>query len=275
MVFKESRYFILVVAILALTTLACNLPFPAPPAATQIEAQPPDEGTPATTAAGATKEVPSPGGDAEEADIALQQQLARHQVDLQGIRAIEEEISGPVLVLQVTNRTDEEVLVTLPCGLILQPGDEDEQRMMVIQPSEATLPPGGEAELQPYVICIDAHRSGPSVGSAYKLGLMATGDLLKLAKCICQEDLLALEDSADMGSLFGLQMAVWMTSSGAPDLRSLFEQTGEGSGALGGLVEEDLGDSGLELEQFMDLMGEIFGTAGQEWLEKCGVQSES
>jgi len=117
MVFKESRYFILVVAILALTTLACNLPFPAPPAATQIEAQPPDEGPAATT-----EEVPSPGGDAEEADIVLQQQLARHQVDLEGIRAIEEEISGPVLVLQVTNRTDEEVLVTLPCGLILQPG---------------------------------------------------------------------------------------------------------------------------------------------------------
>jgi len=146
---------------------------------------------------------------------------------------------------------------------------------MVIQPAEAVLPAGGEGELQPYVICIDADRAGPSVGSSYALGVMAAGDLLKLAECICQEDLTAMEESMDFDSIFGLQMAVWQVSGGVPDFQSMFDQVSEEGGALGGLVGEELGDLGMDLQQLADLMDELFGASVQEWLDKCDIQPQS
>ena len=123
---------------------------------------------------------------------------------------------GRILTVQVTNPTTNELLVTIPCGLIFNPSPgSDEQRLMVIQQDSATIPPGESADFTPYVICIDSSSAVPATGSTYQIGVMATGDMLKLAQCICNETLADIEvDPSAFFDQFGLQFAVWAVSDG-------------------------------------------------------------
>ncbi len=265
---------ILALGALLLASMACNLPLPDLPGGGEEPAEPTATEAPQQQISEATA-TPTPSPQAAEDPAALPVRLERGEVELRPVSAVEEDISGPVLLLQVTNLTDDEVLVTIPCGLVFQPANGDEQRLMVIQPEGITLAPGEQGEMQPYVICIDANRAGPSVGSSYSLGLMATEDLLSLAQCICQEDLAALEESFDFESLLGLQMAVWMTSEGAADLGELFSQLeGEAGGALSDLMGEDLGEMGMDMQQFIDMMEQLMGEPARQWLQKCGLQGD-
>jgi|GEM_PF-545289 hypothetical protein len=254
---QGKRNLILAMAAFLLAAMACSLPLPGRPGNQE--------------SAESTEPVPSSQETLADAN-ALPVRAERKEVEVEDISAVVEDISGPVLLLQVTNLTDDEVLVTLPCGFILQPADEDEQRLMVIQPEEVRLPPGGEGELEPYVICIDGNKAGPSIGSSYSLGVMASGDLLTLARCLCNEDLTALEEAMEFDSLIGLQFAVWMASEGVSDLGSLMEAMGEDSGGVfGDMVGEELGELGVDMEQFMGLIDQFMGQPAREWLEKCGL----
>ncbi len=190
-------------------------------------------------------------------------------LELQGIQATQEEISGPVLALQISNPTDGEVVASIPCGFIFLPADQDEQRMMVIQPIDLSLAPGESGELRPYVICIDGDKAGPSTGSTYLLGTMATDDLLKLAQCVCQEDLTALEESLDPFKAIGLQIAVWMTSSGVDSLEEMMLSGGEG--AFGSLMGDQFGDMGEEMQQFIQMLSSMIEEPAQEWLQRCEI----
>lgn len=180
------------------------------------------------------------------------------------------ETAGRILTVQVTNPTTNQLLVTIPCGLIFNPPPgSDEQRLMVIQQSTATIPPGESADFTPYVICIDSSNAVPATGSTYQIGGMATGDLLKLAQCIGNETLADVEvDPTAFLDQFGLQFAVWTVSDGL-SFDEMFEGMGEAEGALGQIGTVDFGE-GLE-----DLLGgitESFQTGGQEWLEKCNIE---
>ena len=117
---------------------------------------------------------------------------------------------GPIMLLQVTNPTTQDVLVTIPCGLIFQPQDNEMQRLMVIQAYSSTVKAGGQADLKPYIICIDADKHAPAAAATYSLGTMASGDLLKLATCVCTQPLTV---GTNLGQEFGLQFAVWHTSN--------------------------------------------------------------
>ena len=182
----------------------------------------------------------------------------------------EDETSGEILTVQVTNPTTNDIVVTIPCGLIFNPGPgSDEQRLMVIQEASASLQPGEEATLTPYVICIDSSSAIPENGSTYHIGVMATGDLLKLAECICKETLADIEiDPLAFMDQFGLQFAVWTVSDGL-SFEDMYEGMEEAGGALGEIGGEDFTE---EMEELFGGVMEMFQGVGQDWLEKCQIE---
>jgi hypothetical protein len=185
----------------------------------------------------------------------------------------EGDTAGPILTVRLSNPTAQEVEVTIPCGLIFQPGpDSDEQRLMVIQPASVTISAGETAELTPYVVCIDADRSVPGTGSAYVEGTVASGDLLKLAECICLETLATdEEDPVSFEEEIGVQFAVWSAAGGFSQ-ETLAEDLEEAEGALGafGELESMEGFEGL-----FDAINQLSTAMGGEWLDKCGIEIEA
>ena len=211
--------------------------------------------------------TPTPMEGESSADPAVDL-LADSAVGVSGIEANSDgEIQGSILTVQLTNPESGEVVVDVPCGLIFEPETaDDEQRLMSIQPTSTSLSGGGTGQVQPYVICIDADRAAPSLGTTYDLGQMASGDLLKLAECLCQEDLTA-SASTDLGmGQMGVQFAVWAVSSGM-SVEEMFGQGDEMQGALG----EFLGEEG---EAFMGMMEDMIVGPAQDWLDRCDIEVE-
>jgi hypothetical protein len=155
---------------------------------------------------------------------------------------------GPILTLQLTNPGTKQVLVNVPCGLIFVPDDDTMQRLMVIQPVSATVSPKGPSTLKPFVICIDDSKHAPANAATYKLGNMATGDLLQLAACACTQH---LSVNADLNQEFGLQVAVWHTND--PKFPSE-------------ITNSPLGPA---LQPMMPL----FLASANGWLTKCGLKT--
>jgi hypothetical protein len=190
---------------------------------------------------------------------------------VESVQSVSEgETSGEIIVVQVTNPTEDEVVVTIPCGLIFEPPPgSDEQRLMVIQSASATLAPGESTTLSPYVICIDSSRGVPEYGSTYQIGTFASNDLLKLAECICSETLADVEtDPMGYFNQFGLQFAIWSVSDGL-SFDELTKEMEDAEGALGQITTEGLPE---EFQQaFESFMGTFLGF-GQEWLEKCDLE---
>lgn len=214
-----------------------------------------------------TEEPPEPEGEPDtppgEVAPGLPTQVDEGRLDLQGVVATAEDTLGRVLLVRVTNPSSGEEIATIPCGLVFQPSEEDSQRLMVIQEDSVSLPAGGEGELTPFVICIDSSKAAPVEGGTYSLGSLVSGDLLRFAECLCEQDL----DSEDFMELFGLQMAIWMVSDS-----STFDSMMEGSEGAEGALGDLLGEEGAEiLEGMMDMM---MGPASS-WLELCDIEIEA
>ena len=248
---KVSMALVTLVALSA--TLACNLPFFTSGQLSPLE-----------------------GGEKPELDVSPRDQaqpefLQLGEALLDGVVSTSEgETEGRILTVQITNPGNEEVLVTIPCGLIFMPEPgSDEQQLMVIQQASATIPPGESADLTPYVICVESSKAVPGTGSTYQVGVMATGDLLKIAQCICNETLVDIETDplAAMDQL-GLQFSVWMVSDGL-SMDEMIEGMEDAEGALG-----QIGVTGLPegMEDFVGGVMEVFQGFGQEWLEKCDIE---
>ncbi len=159
-----------------------------------------------------------------------------------------------------------DAFVRLPCGLTLEPGGgrEDLQRLMVIQKDGILVPAGSSIDFSPYVICIEAGQGTPELEVEYSVGTIADGDLLQLAECICERELISEEDSiAYIGQQFGLQFAVWQVAGGLA-VDELNEQLAEGGGAMDtfGEIAEIYNSIGAMLPDFVD------------WLETCGIEIE-
>ena len=244
---------VLIVLVTLTSTLACNLPFFTSGQPSPLE------------------EVEKPELDLSPPDQAQPAFLQLGEAVLDGVVSTSEgETEGRILTVQITNPGNDEVLVTIPCGLIFKPEPgRDEQQLMVIQQASATIPPGESADLTPYVICIESSKAVPESGSAYQVGVMATGDLLKLAQCICNETLVDIEtDPLAAMDQIGLQFYVWMVSDGL-SMDEMVAGMEEAEGALG-----QIGATGL-LEGMEELVGglmELFQDFGQDWLEKCDIE---
>ncbi|UCF60820.1 MAG: hypothetical protein JSV37_13845 [Anaerolineaceae bacterium] len=224
------------------------------------------EKTAATEAMEAPKQEIEPSDEAgAEGPVQIGDALIEHVESIS-----EDETAGRILTVHVTNPSTDEIVVTIPCGLIFNPGPgSDEQRLMVIQEASTSLLPGEEATLTPYVVCIDSSSAIPELGSTYSLGVMATGDLLKLADCICKETLADIElDPLAFTDQFGLQFAVWTVSDGL-SFEEMFEGMEEAGGALGEIGTEDFTE---EMEELFGGVMEMFRGVGQDWLEKCQIE---
>jgi hypothetical protein len=185
----------------------------------------------------------------------------------------EGDTSGPILTVQVTNPTSASIEVTIPCGLIFSPDDPGEQRLMVIQAVSITLTAGETGELSPYVVCIDGSRSIPGTGSAYGVGEWASGDLLKLAQCICMEALSTDFDADPMAEMDALsvQFSVWSVASNF-SLDEVGEELAEAEGAMGDLMGSEMMEG---LDEMFGGLSEFFGMMGGDWLERCGIEIET
>jgi hypothetical protein len=154
---------------------------------------------------------------------------------------------GPILSVQLTNPSTHDVVTTIPCGLIFTPDDNTQQRLMVLQPISATIGPGGAVTLKPFVDCIDDSKHAPANTATYQLGTMSSGDLLKLAACICTQP---ISGTTDINQMLGVQVAVWHTSD--PQFP--------------GQVTSSL--IGPALKPLMPL----FLASANAWLTKCGLK---
>jgi low density lipoprotein receptor-related protein 5/6 len=162
-----------------------------------------------------------------------------------------------------------DVFVRIPCGTVFEPSDDGEdspQRLMVIQEASTLVPAGGQAELYPYVICIDSNRGLPGRSTEYQIKAPVSGDLYKLADCICDENLVSEEEDPmlNMGQQAGLQLSVWQVSGGLDfdELMAEAESAGAGDSALGSYSE------------LIQMSQEIFSTLPQyvDWLEMCQIE---
>lgn len=210
-----------------------------------------------------------PGGKDLPADNSLPELTRADVLALEEVTSNGEGTQGGVIQLQIRNQTDEDVLFTIPCGFFFTPSIEDEQRMMVVQPVEETVGPNSEITLEPYVICIDSGKSAPDAGSGYRLGSMVSGDLLKLAECICNEE---LADEVESFEDIGLQFAVWAVSDGV-DFSELAELPGMAEGALGDVLGEQLGgELGEELSGLLEGLMGMYQAPTEYWLDRCGIE---
>ena len=248
------RVSVVLVALVTLSaTLACNIPFFTSGQLSPLEGE----------------EKPELGVSPPDQTQPVFLQLGEAVLD-GVVSTSDDETEGRILTVQITNPGNDNVLVTIPCGLIFKPETgSDEQQLMVIQQTSATIPPGESANLTPYVICVESSKAVPETGSTYQVGVMATGDLLKIAQCICNETLVDIETDplAAMDQL-GLQFSVWMVSDGL-SMDEMIEGMDEAEGALG-----QIGATGLPegMEDFVGGVMEVFQGFGQEWLEKCDIE---
>jgi hypothetical protein len=207
-------------------------------------------------------EAPDVSGEGDEGATGLQSQIDNGDLVWGGAVASGEGPTGPVIAVTISNPGDDDIETIIPCGSLLIPADSGDQVMMVVQAEDVTVPAGEEIMVTPYVVCIDAGAAIPGDGSAYALGGLTEGNLLRLAQCVCEDD---LEEAWDPLGGMSVQFAAWMTAEGS-SLTEALEQGGEG-GAMG----EFLGG------EFGELVADMLGTLEQpalEVLDRCDIELE-
>lgn len=273
-----KQIWILLSVLLILSVVwACN-PFssdaePTPPPEEVEELGEPVEGQtdvpeidePPTPEPAATSKLPTPTLISSETDF-ITSLISDGDISVDSIEgnSTEEDTFGPILTVKITNNDDEEVEITIPCGLIFTPEGDGVQQMMVVQESSLTLQPGETGELTPYVVCIDITTSAPEFGYGFSIGEFADGELATLASCACQEELPS--DLIDMEAM-GLQMAAWQVS----DMSSLENISGEDAAALEDLFGEE-GASDADMTVLIQSMLEMFKPFAGDWIDRCEIE---
>lgn len=171
------------------------------------------------------------------------------------------ETIGPILVIRVTNLSSDEIIVSVPCGLVFSPNDSDEQALMMIQPLEISLAAGETAEFTPFVVCIEVAAAAPEVNSGYTIGYLESEDLLTFAQCICGQQ---FDTSAESLDTVGIQFAAWTVATG-DDLLSL---AAEEDSSFQEFLDE------MEASGMGDMISEMMTMFGSEWLDRCGITLE-
>jgi hypothetical protein len=180
---------------------------------------------PTHTAPPTQTSTPQPSNSGVELQNVLETQ---GPITVQNILALNENPFGNILQMEFVNTGDEDLDISIPCGLVFDPSGEDlEQSLMVIQTTEFRLPTGETQTESPYLACVDSDKSVPSSGTSYQIGTMAAGNLLKLAECICSQEM--VNEDNDFYNLT-LQFAVWMVADDV-NFNDMLAQSGNG-GAL-------------------------------------------
>lgn len=269
----SKKFLVVWLALLLIFTMACkadtaNTTAPELQNDTQEAAQLPQENQPNQQPL--AEENPT-GSTIEEISAAPEdmdffQQVEYGVISVGGVQANsqDEDTFGPILTLQLTNLSTEEVIVTVPCGLVFSPSDAANQRLMIVQPLEVALAAGETQSPTPYVVCIDLAASAPGYNHTYSIGTLTDNpDLLKLAECICNEEL-DLDPASFDG--VGVQMAAWSTSIGGD-----FSQISENEQVTANL----LGEEGGSVEEAMESFIQMVSLFGDDWLKTCDIEFET
>lgn len=185
--------------------------------------------------------------------------LASGDLAVEGIQANSEDSDtvGTILTVQFVNLGNDEIIVSLPCGLVFIPSETDEQALMMIQPLEITLAVGETAEFTPYVVCIELAAPAPAYTSTYTIGYLESDQLLAFAECVCGEE---IDDFVGSMDPLGVQFAAWTVATQG-DFTGLIEDE---AAAAGEFLE------GIEGSEAVTAMFEMMSTFSSEWLDRCG-----
>ena len=204
------------------------------------------------------------GGPEPQSSTDIRDLIANNTLSM-SIEATSEsgQTAGPIMVARVENNSDQPVEFTIPCGLTLPPIQEvDVQTMMVIGEVTGYIEPGDFIEIELTVICIEASMAVPGQGEGYTIGTLVSGDMLKLAQCLCGEPLVM-----DAEDYLGVQFATWMVSEG-DDFANLGEYS---DGALADLLSEDTPEMGEDLQAMFDMYMQMMGASAEAILDKCDI----
>ena len=210
-------------------------------------------------------DVPGLGISGEEGATSLPDLIEDGDLVWEGGEATGEGTTGPVVEARISNPGNDDIRMVIPCGSVFIPENSGEQRMLVVQSELVTVPAGEEIVVAPYVVCMDSDEDIPAQGSGFALGGLSEGDLLQLARCVCEEDLGSIADPLEG---MGVQFAVWMTADG----RTLSDAVESGAGEDGAMNEFLGGQFG---DQFAEMMVEMLATLEQpamEWLDRCNIE---
>lgn len=248
----------IIAAIIALVTMACQIPFLSSLTGGTERRETPEK---EADLPHEEEEAPDDGIEPKKEVTPEEMGSAPGGIDWgeavpDGITSNGEGTAGEIIGIVVHNPSDKPTTVEIPCGLVFNPPEgSGEQKLMVIQAVVEEIPAGSSAELTPYVVCIESSASAPGEGSAYTVGEMVTeAGLLKLSDCLCKEKL--EPGMAAFQEMMGIQFATWM-AAGDLDLDELNSAEG---GAMGEL-----------LKSFGDMM-QVFTEPAQQWLDKCGIE---
>ena len=176
------------------------------------------------------------------------------------------ETNGRILTVQFTNPSNDEIIVSLPCGLAFVPTETDEQELMMLQPLELSLGAGESTSVTPYVACVElgsAQRRQPIL--ATPIGYLASDQLLKFAECVCGEPL-----NEDLASMDGVAVQ-FAASSGVATGGDFFFDAG--SRRICPWRRAGGTERGCSLD-LVEYLSEMFSMFGGDWLDRCGIEFE-
>ena len=133
--------------------------------------------------------------------------------------------SGDCLKVKLKNLHRRDLEVVVPAGQVFEPGDSSLQNIMVAKEESILVEKGQQRTAKLYGFCVEAGDGSPGEGTPFRLGKMATGNLLAFAGFLSQER----QYKNDYA-----QSAVWAVSD---DERL----EGGGDAALGNYLAELLG----------------------------------
>lgn len=112
---------------------------------------------------------------------------------------------GELLQLNLHNQSKKKLDLRIPAGQIFEAKDSSLQNLMVGKEQLLTLESGAKKVAHLFGFCIEAGDGAPGAESVFSLGKLATGNLLKLAQHLSDQNL---------HNNFAAQCAVWAVANG-------------------------------------------------------------
>lgn len=176
----------------------------------------------------------------------------------------DEETSGPILTIALINQSNDELTITIPCGLVFSPDSGEEQPLMVIEPVEVTLLPGEEAEILLNVVCEDISVAAPSRNTTYSIGTFTDiQKMQELVDCICDTGFDTTPYSMDWTNV---QFAVWYTQMGGDPAAFIEEHKAE-------LPEDFQAEFAGSPDTYAAFIS-MFESFATPWIDACSIEFE-
>lgn len=95
---------------------------------------------------------------------------------------------GQCVLLDIANKTVEDILIHVEAGRFMMPSDTTKQRMIITKDYFFLVNKNSSDTLKSYAMCTQMHNAAPSKNMLFKIGNMAEGNLLKLVQIISKNN---------------------------------------------------------------------------------------